>query len=76
MLDFSIVTAITVGLTQVTKGLIPSKFTPLLSVGVAVVLSVVWGLSQDAQLVPSLVSGLISGLSASGLYDVATKPLS
>ena len=76
MLDFAVLTAITVGLTQLIKGLIPSKWVPLTSVVLAVIMGSAYSLQQGAPIAEGLVMGLIAGLSANGLYDNVTKPLS
>lgn len=74
MLDFTILTGVTVALTQILKGFIPSKFIALSSVGIAVVLGGVYGYMNGAEVVSSLWAGLIAGLTASGFYDAATHP--
>lgn len=65
--------AICVGLTEVVKQAfgLPSKYAPLVSIGVGIVA----GLLVIGFTVPAGLIGLISGLAASGLYDVALKPI-
>lgn len=50
---------------------IPSKFAPLLSIALGVVLAAV--LLSDVEMVARIGTGLVLGLSASGLYSY-TKP--
>jgi hypothetical protein len=69
MLDFAVLTGVTVALTQLIKPLMTSKWVPLTSVALAVGLSAVLGYSEGALLIPSLFQGLIAGLAANGLYD-------
>lgn len=75
MIDFAVITGIVVGLTQLIKGLVPSTLVPLTSVVLAVLITGAWGASQGMPLIPSLIEGLISGLTANGLYDNVKVPL-
>jgi hypothetical protein len=74
MLEFLTLTAIVVALTQLIKGYFPSKWVPLVSVALAIALSTWSGLSQHLELFPSVLDGLIAGLTANGFYDNVTKP--
>lgn len=66
MIETSILLAIIVGLTEVTKRLgLKSKFAPLVAVTLSLVLTfVTMGISQD-----SLIAGLVVGLTSVGLYS-------
>jgi phosphotransferase system glucose/maltose/N-acetylglucosamine-specific IIC component len=66
--------AITAGITEVIKRAIgDTRFTPIVSVVVGVVLAVV---TQPAlPLTQSVVNGLVIGLAASGAYDLSKKSL-
>lgn len=66
--NIGIVVALTVGLTQITKGLFTGKmerFTPLLPLVFGVALSML----IFAPTVLGLLVGIMAGLSAAGLYD-------
>lgn len=66
--DIAVLVALVIGLTQVFKGFLPDKFVPLLSLVLGVSLSlVVFGLG-----VGGILTGVMVGLSASGLYDHKT----
>lgn len=68
---------ITTALLQVVKGLgLPDRFKKFLPVGaMAIGVVVVWLLGADGLLLKAIITeGLITGLSASGLYSTA-KPL-
>jgi len=76
MLDFAVLTGITLGVTQLVKGFVPSKWVPLTSVVLAIAMGMGYSFQQHANLYEGLVMGLIAGLSANGLYDNVKKPLS
>lgn len=69
MLDFAVLSGVTVGVTQLIKGFLPSKWVPLASVLLAIGFACILGLSKGVPLVQSIVEGLIAGLVANGLYD-------
>lgn len=64
------ISAITIAIVQLVKGYIPPRFVPLLPIGVALVLSVIASLvNGSVDIVQGILAGLISGLTAAGLYD-------
>ena len=71
--SLSISIAIVVGLVEIAKRIgLPTKFCPLLSVVLGLGVSLISDFSDWKK---GLFSGLIVGLSASGLYDIAKKPV-
>jgi hypothetical protein len=75
MQDFAVLTGLVLGITQLIKGFIPSKWVPLTSVVLGVAMGMGYALQQNANIYEGLVMGLIASLSANGLYDNVTKPL-
>lgn len=73
MIEIAAIIAVIVGLGQLAKMYLPSKFVPLMSL----VLGVVAGVTLlDMSVQEQIFTGIIIGLSASGLYDQskALKP--
>ncbi len=70
-MEISIAIAIVVGLTEVLKraGGIPSRFIPLVSLAFGLAVAYFSGATDP------IISGLIVGLSASGLFDIGKKTL-
>lgn len=69
---FELVGAVVVaGVVQAIKQAIdlPSKFAPLLSIAIGVLAGLVWASTGDATATVGGISGLIAGLTASGLYS-------
>lgn len=67
--SIAMLVALVIGLTQITKGFVKNeKFYPLISLALGIALSLlVFGLG-----VVGLLTGIVIGLSASGLYSGAT----
>lgn len=64
-LSNAVITALVIGLTQIGKGFIPERFVTLLPLALGVVaVGVTAGFSATA-----VLTGLIIGLAAQGLYD-------
>lgn len=76
MMEFTTLTALVLGITQLIKGYIPSKWVPLTSVVLGILMGMGYALKQSTNIYEGLVLGLIAALSANGLYDNVTKPLS
>jgi Flp pilus assembly protein protease CpaA len=71
MIEIASIIAVIVGLSQLAKMYIPNKFVPLLSL----ILGIVAGVALlDMSLQEQIFTGIIIGLSSSGLYD-QTKAL-
>lgn len=67
MLEISVMIAVVVGLSQISKTIgLQTKYIPLLNLTLGIVLGVLF-LSQDIK--TSVFQGIIIGLSASGLFD-------
>lgn len=75
----AVLSVITVAVVQLikTSTVIPSKLMPLISLGVGLLVGVVAlfvpEITGDLSVGGHLLAGAISGLSASGLFDLATK---
>lgn len=69
-----VLTPIVVGLVEVLKQAkdIESRYAPLASLVIGLVLSVGSAVLLGQELATSVIVGLIAGLSASGLYDVSS----
>jgi len=65
LVDGGVTVVLVGGITQILKGYIPERFVPLL----ALVLGGLIGLLTFGVSVTGVVQGLISGLTAAGLYD-------
>ena len=69
MMDFGALMGIVMGMAQLWKKLgLTSRWIPLLNVGVAISLALIW--LSELDMMTRLQQGLIIGLAASGLYDV------
>ena len=68
MLEMTIVVAIIVGLIQAIKGALdmPSRFAPLLAIVLGVGYTIFFG---DISLQEEIFTGIVAGLTASGLYS-------
>ncbi|WP_033829086.1 hypothetical protein [Bacillus andreraoultii] len=68
MIDYAVIVAIIVGLTEIIKRYLPSKFMPIVSL----ILGIVAGLFYvEGDLKMQIFVGIAMGLAASGLFDVA-----
>lgn len=72
MVELSMLVGIIIGICQVVKGLVPSRFMPVISLllGVVVGTSLIEGPVQH-----KVFYGIALGLAACGLFDVAKLPL-
>jgi hypothetical protein len=71
--NFAVLVAVVVGLVEAAKRLgVPTRFCPLLALVAGVVLSFVPGVSNFSN---QLFTGLVVGLSASGLFDLGKQPV-
>ena len=64
-IDDAIVIGLVIGLTQMMKGYISDKYTPLISL----FFGIVGGITISGLSVEGAVKGVVFGLTASGLYD-------
>lgn len=71
MIDLAIIVAVIVGLGQVLKSFIPSKFMPLVSLGLGIVAGIGY---VDGSIHEQIFIGIAMGLAASGAFDVAKLP--
>ncbi|WP_099187372.1 holin [Tepidibacter mesophilus] len=63
-----IIISLIVGITQVIKTAgLPKKFAPLVSLGIGIVLCIVYETNVDIK--KSILDGIIAGLTASGLFS-------
>lgn len=69
LVDGGVVMAVTMGIVQIFKGLIPQQFVPLLSVVVGAVIGVANAYAQTGDMVAGAVAGAVAGLTAAGTYD-------
>lgn len=67
--EFGGISGVTLIVMQLVKQYIPGKYRPLVAVGIALVLSSFYGLSQGKDITVSAIEGIVAGLMASGLYD-------
>lgn len=68
MLDTTIIVAVIVGVTEIVKGVgLPSKYAPLIALGLGLTAS----FGTDGFTTVSAFTGLVYGLTASGLYSGA-----
>ena len=75
MIETTLIIALVVGIVEVFKRAIPfpSNITPLVSLVTGVVLVILF--KGDMAITESVFTGLVVGLSASGLYDTTTKSI-
>lgn len=69
LVDGGVVMAVTMGIVQIFKGLIPSRYVPLLAVLVGGVVGTASAYAQSGDLVQGAVAGAVAGLTAAGTYD-------
>ncbi len=68
------IVAVIVGLGEVLKGLkVPQRFLPVINVLFGIIAS--FAFSYDGTIAPTMLQGLVIGLSAAGVYDLAVKPI-
>jgi hypothetical protein len=68
----SVLIAIVVGVTQSAKAIgLPTRYAPLVSLAVAILATI--GLSLFEATTTVILTGIMVGLSACGLYDLGTK---
>lgn len=75
MVDFAIVVAVIVGVSQLVKQYVATKYIPLINLVLGVIAGVVYLGTGDIR--TDILYGVAIGLSASGLFDlskVAAKP--
>ncbi|MED0970082.1 holin [Bacillus paramycoides] len=67
MIEISVIIAVVVGLSQITKTIgLQTKYVPLLNLTLGIVLGVLF---LDGGIKTNVFQGIIIGLSASGLFD-------
>jgi uncharacterized membrane protein YfbV (UPF0208 family) len=68
MIDYAVIVTLIVGLTEIFKRYLPSKFMPI----VALIFGIVAGLFYvDGDIKTQIFVGIALGLASSGLFDVA-----
>ena len=67
------IAAVVTGSIQVIKPFLPKRFLPLISWGVGAILGGVYGQFMEHNLPNGIVSGIISGMAANGLYEQTTR---
>ena len=73
-ITFSVLTAIVIGLTEAGKQLgLPKKYTPVLAVLLGVLFTI--GLALFEITTQIVLTGVVIGLSACGLYDLGKKTI-
>lgn len=74
MIEGISIVVLTTGITQVFKGLVSTRFVPLFSLSIAVILSFASLVATGGNdWIGALVTGLVAGLSSNGLYDHVTS---
>lgn len=71
MFDYAIIVAVIVGIVEVVKQFLPSKFMPLASIALGVVAGIVY---VEGTIESQIFVGLAMGLAACGLFDVTKLP--
>lgn len=71
MIEYAVIVAVIIGLTELVKQVLPSKYMPLISLVLGIVAGLVY---VDAELEMQVFIGIAMGLAASGLFDIATIP--
>jgi len=61
--------ALTIGLVQIAKGYFREKFHPLLSLVIGIIVGGGIHLTTTQDIVSAIFVGIVTGLTASGLYD-------
>lgn len=68
MFELGVIVALVVGIGQVAKGFVPTKFMPIVSLVIGIVSGFVF---LDGAIEEKVFYGIAIGLAASGLFDVA-----
>lgn len=71
MIEYAVIVAVIIGLTELVKQVLPSKYMPLISLVLGIVAGLVY---VDAEIEMQVFIGIAMGLAASGLFDIATIP--
>ena len=65
------VVAVIIGLVKVAREAgLPSKFAPLVSVGLGIIIGVTAAFYAESAVYIGILGGIVAGLASSGLYDV------
>lgn len=67
----AIITPIVLGLVQALKQIVNTKYSPVLALGLGLILGLTWASLSGVSWVAGIFTGIISGLGASGLWSAS-----
>jgi len=67
----AVITPIVLGLVQALKQIVSTKYAPVLALGLGLILGLTWANLQGVSWIAGIFTGIISGLSACGLWSAS-----